>query len=197
MLRVLGVLVCASLLCSVAGAETVTVSDTLDYTDNGLWSSPYFYVPGEIVDHQPYHRGSMEDWNWTHDLLGSAPEGATGIQSATLSIKAWDVDSDEGENDLIYANGVMLGMLTGGVAEWSTTSFDLPEQVLDDLWQDGEVNIFMNIDSALGGFRVTLDHSLLAVSYITGGEVPEPATIGLLGLGAMVMLRRRKQSIVS
>lgn len=196
MSRALGLLVCASLLCSVAGAEIVTVHDTLDYTDNEWGTSPYFYLPGEIVDHPPYHRGSIEDWGWTHDLLGSAPADATGIQNATLAIEAWDVDSEEGENDIIYANGVRLGTLVGIGALWSTTSFDLPQQVLDELWREGQVRISMDIDSYVGGFRVTLDHSTLAVNYLVN-EVPEPATIGLLGLGATVMLRRRKQPMLS
>lgn len=113
-----------------------------------------------------------------------------------MAIEAWDVDSEEGENDILYANGVRLGTLVGPGPLWSTTSFSLPAGVLDELWRDGEVRIFMDIDSRLEGFRVTLDHASLAVNYLTNA-VPEPATIGLLGLGALVMIRRKRQSIVS
>jgi hypothetical protein len=50
----------------------------------------------------------------------------------------------------------------------------------------------MDIDQGNTGQRVRLDDSSLIISYIINGEIPEPATIGLLGLGGLVMLRRRR-----
>lgn len=102
MTRALGLSVCALLFYGAASAEIVTVRDTMDHTDNGLGTGAYFYLPGEIVDHQPYYRSSVEDWGWTHDLTVLAPKDAAGIQSATLSIEAWDVTGREGENDVIH-----------------------------------------------------------------------------------------------
>lgn len=211
------------LLCSAAYGEVVTVRDTVDYTANNWGVAPYFAPPGEILDHSPWHRTSNQDWGWTHDLTGLIPVDAIGIQSATLTIVAWDVDAEEGEDNVIYATvknppeggslggtGTWLGLLdsyltsptsipwsaTGQVSNyadlWSTTSFELPKNVLDQLWRDGQMSVFMNIDAYPEGLRVTLDYSTLAVSYITGSPAPEPATIGLLGLGTLVLLRRRK-----
>jgi hypothetical protein len=179
-------MVCAVLFCGAVHADTVTVVDTRDYTDEA-----YFAPPGVILDHQPYYRGSWEDWGWSHDLT-TVPSNATGIVSATLSISAWDVDYYDGELDVIYANNVAIGTLgeTWG-REWGTSTFALPESVLDDLWEDGELSIYINIDSDNTGQRVTLSDSVLTIVYSTT-PVPEPATVGLLGIGALLALKRRR-----
>ena len=179
--------VCVALLCGAAHADTVTVVNTVD------WDDGYYFAPPDVIlDHWPYYRGCREDWGWSHDLA-TVPANATGILSATLSISAWDVDYYDGEIDLIYANGVAVGALDGTwIYQWGTSTFSLPESVLDDLWEDGELSIYMNIDSADSGSRVTLGASVLTVIYTTD-VVPEPATVGLLGLGALLALKRRRR----
>ncbi len=178
--------VCVIFLCGAVHAATVTVTNTVD-SDDGY----YFAPPDVIFDHTPYYRGSWEDWGWSHNLT-TVPAGAQGILSATLSISAWDVDYYEGEIDVVYANGVAIGTLdeTWG-RQWGTSTFALPTGVLDDLWEDGELSIYVDIDSENGGSRVTLGSSVLTINYTTD-VVPEPATVGLLGIGALFALRRRR-----
>lgn len=164
-------------LGGVAGAGVMSVSQTLDYTDNGPWDvGPFFVVPGEILDHPPHYRNCDEDWGWFHDMNALVPADATGIESATIAIEAWDVYYTL-YNDLnqIKANNVLLGHLpdTGG-RNFLWAYFDLPADVLDELWTDGEVYIFMNIDVYRLGGRVTLRQAKLTVNYSIAGETPEP-----------------------
>jgi len=176
--RTLGLLACVLLVSGLANARTVTVRDTLDYTDNV--SGGYFFLPPDVImDHPPYFRISLEDWDWTHTVKGRVPAGATDIQSATLSIYAWDVDGEEGEIDVIYANGMQLGTLKGmpefSERVWTTTVFNLPPSVVQELWRNGEVTIFMDIDRDKVGDRVAIGSSTLAVNYtVPGGAVAEP-----------------------
>ncbi len=177
------VAVCAVFLGAAVKADTVTVTQTVDYTDH--W---YFAAPGVILDHWPHHRCMWEDWGWTHDL--QAPAGASEILSATLSIDAWDVVRME---NVIYVNDVRIGTLEEtGDWKWGTTSFDLPASVLNDLWNDGSLYVYMDIDATITGARVTLGSSSLSAIYNLGEPIPEPATVGLLGLGALLALRRRR-----
>jgi hypothetical protein len=173
---IFGLVVGVLLFASAASASITTVQNTVDHTAEVGADGPWFAPPDTILDHSPYYRGMWEDWGWTHDLRSQIPHDAVGIESATLDIHAWDVDADdvEPEIDIIYANGVELGMLedTGGRL-WKTTSFEIPHTVLASMWVDGEVFIYMDIDRIdgdLGGHRVTLGHATLTVNYLVSGE---------------------------
>jgi hypothetical protein len=180
-IRVLELLACVLLFSGLAEARVVTVRDTLDYTDN---DKGYFFLPPDVtMDHSPYFRMSLEDWDWTHTVKGMVPADANGIQSATVSIYAWDVDTEEGEIDVIYANGVKLGTLqgmpVGSERVWTTTVFTLPPSVVQGLWRNGEVTIFIDIDRDVVGDRVDIGSSTLAVNYAApgggGGAQPDVA----------------------
>ncbi|MGE5294080.1 MAG: hypothetical protein ACM3VT_04575 [Solirubrobacterales bacterium] len=171
-------------------SQIVTVTDVMDHHDNvwdddaGIW----FLIPQDEYedpcnwdeDHSPWHRTSNEDWGWTHDISASVPSDANGIESATLAIKAWDVDSGESEDDVILANGLYLGTLTGVDRDWETVTFTLPDSLLDDLWKNRELYVYMDIDQILelsGGYRVTLGSSTLTVKYITSGAASNTTAV--------------------
>ena len=178
--KITGLIVCVLLFAGMASAGITTVENTLDYNDNAGWDGPWFIPPDTTLDHSPYYRHMSEDWGWTHSIVHQVPSDALSIQSATLEVHAWDVDANyvsenayEGpEVDIIYANDIRLGTLedTGG-RNWKSTTFELPEEILIDLWNDGEVYIFMDIDriSDMAGHRVTLKYSTLTVEYLVSG----------------------------
>ena len=185
-MRRLGLIVTVLLTAGVANAElVVTVQDAVDYTDN-VWDEDlgvWFLIPREVYpdpcnwheDHSPWHRGSNQDWGWTHDVTARVPIDATGIESATLTIMAWDVDDTEGEDDVILVNNRYMGLLTGVDRDWRPVTFTLPQAVLDDLWKDKKLYVYMDIDQILdinNGYRVTLKSSTLAIRYITSGTAP-------------------------
>lgn len=147
--------------------------------DNSDPSNPY------VIDHPPYFRGAFEDWGWLHDVTDRVPPDANGVESALLVIRTWDVNADAPafEDDQIRVNNVPVGYLDGTAPyAWGTTTFALtrPEysDILDDLWLEGQLYVFMNIDRVVDaeyGNRVTLGSSTLTVNYsVTGpgrGEV--------------------------
>jgi hypothetical protein len=194
---------CVLMCGAVADARVGTITQTLDYTDNWRGEAWYFWDPGVVVDHSPYHRHAWEDWGWTHDLSTRLPTDVNSIVSATLSILAWDVDdtpNEEGEieTDIVYANGVDIGLLqssANGVpvpqvplqmygvpgqpynafTDWSVTVFTLPPKVLGGLaLADNKLNIFVNIDRYLTGDRVTIASSTLELTYTAVSDVPQP-----------------------
>ena len=83
------------------------------------------------------------------------------------------MDTEEGEIDIIYANGMKLGTLQGMAPgeerTWTTTVFNLPPQVLQELWTNREVTIFLDIDRDIVGDRVDIGNSILTVNYTTPG----------------------------
>jgi hypothetical protein len=178
-IRVLSWLALLLSLSSQAGASRIaTVKDVLDYTDNASGKEYYFWPPTETLDHSPFFRHAWEDWGWTHDLAGRLPSDVNGIQSASLSIKAWDVDVNEGEIDLVTVNNTLLGQLEGMPDEqdrvWTTTTFNLPSNILQELLRDSKIDVFLNIDRYLSGDRVTIASSTLEVNYTAVGDVQEP-----------------------
>ncbi|UCD50972.1 MAG: hypothetical protein JSW27_26040 [Phycisphaerales bacterium] len=175
---IVGFLVCAGL----ANAGTTTVESTFDYSTAVDFDGTWFIPPDVTLDHSPYYRGMWEDWGWTHSLKDLVPSDAQGIQAASLEIYAWDVDMNDEEGaeiDIIYADNVELGALndTDG-RHWGATTFELPPAVLESLWADGEVYVYIDIDTIrdFAGQRVTLGYAKLTVEY----TMPSPGEVARL-----------------
>ncbi|MBN1509933.1 MAG: hypothetical protein JW955_24010 [Sedimentisphaerales bacterium] len=190
---------CVLGVAGAANAGTAGVSNVTDYLCNSgnHW---YFWPPNVVVDHTPFYRCSLEDWGWTHDVSNDVPADATEIKSATLSILAWDVDDLAGEVDIVTVNNTQVGTLqgpsngvpvppvpaeaydvtgqpSGAFTRWSVTNFTLPQEVLQDLWLTGTLDVFLDIDHELNGDRVNIRSSTLTVIWTTSGEdqtVAEP-----------------------
>jgi len=89
----------------MASAQQVaTVQQTVDYVDNSWVTGVWFADPTEVLDHSPYYRTSNEDWGWVHYVMPLVPADAEGIESAALTIVAWNVDPNTVAADhIIYA----------------------------------------------------------------------------------------------
>jgi hypothetical protein len=179
-----------ALACVGTSAHALGVTDVIQAPTG-------YFVPTDAQKYDyPYYRGYGADWGWTHNAINSLT-----INSASLNISAFDVDSCCGEVDQIFAKDsgawVLLGSLTGVSDAWAYgNTFVLGSNFYDDIASGLEVR--MHIDAYDQGWIVTLGKSALEVN---GGLIPpptpgapEPATwammlMGFLGLGA---LARRK-----
>jgi len=133
----------------------------------------------------PSHGGGFEiyswynqDYGWMHDFPEWNTPGLT-IQSAKLTVNAWDIDSEvtqiDGEYDGLSVDGVVLnpGYLQGFNEQWSITTFDVPVNAITD---DGKVNAWLDIDMThqYENWATTLNFSELSVNYVINesGNLP-------------------------
>ncbi len=94
---------CLLLLAGAAHAQTVTIEHTMDYDTNGWITECWFAEPGAILDHPPHCRGSNQDWGWTHDVTAPSREAPPASSRRRVTIYGWKIDTEDGEDDVIYA----------------------------------------------------------------------------------------------
>ncbi len=186
-------------LFSTSNVSAATV-DTIDATSPTSNVSPNYFAPGgaETFD-SPYYREFGEDWSWTHNAI-TVP-----YTTAALSISAFDVDSVDGEVDIIQgfetstSTWTKIGTLDGANDIYSFTTFDLGADWADEIGSGLQVRIL--IDTLDDGWLVTLAKSVLTtdgapIGNPNPGAVPVPAAAWLFGSAVLGFfgMRRRNQA---
>lgn len=73
------------------------------------------------------------------------PAPTQSYKTATLKIRAYDVDVELDEIDAVYLNGRLVGILGGDTAEWAISEFECPGGILDITGLQ-LVQIFVSVD---------------------------------------------------
>lgn len=100
-------------------------------------------------------------------------------ENAYLAIKAYDVDEEGGETDIVTWNGTPIGQLSGTNASWNTTVLEVPV----DLIQSGSNYVEITVSE---GWVVKIDWFQL---LLDGGEKPDTLESFSLELGTPIIAR--------
>jgi hypothetical protein len=200
---------CVLMLAGAASAGTTVVIDDLA-APTGYFAPDGIDVKATMGATPAYYRLSNEDWGYTHDYAAAAAAqlaaitdidmSTVSIASATLAIDGYDVDTVDNEKVRVYGDGTDLGLLVGSDDAWQVTNFDLAA-ILADL-EDGELDVWLDLDASLIGSASAVRSSRLAVTYSyellpppePPATVPAPGAVllGSLGAGLVGWLRRHK-----
>jgi hypothetical protein len=145
--------------------------DTFSVYESTVKGSPY--TTEQIVDTPvpPFDTSYWwdGDFGWQHTFTN--PESKN-ILSATLEIRAWDVDTvdefgvpyGDPELDVVTADGNNIGTLVGQDEQWTITTFNIDPNLLSD----GELDIWLDIDSThdYNLWNVAIDWSKLIVVWV-------------------------------
>ncbi|KXO12849.1 hypothetical protein AKG98_4045 [Moritella sp. JT01] len=180
----LGLFALSSSVLSTSVLAAATEEGTVDHGDGTFTYTQKIDVSSTAPHYTPPASGGFniyswhnQDFGWQHSFADVISNPLVQIQTATLLIRAYDVDSEAfhglaGEYDGISVDGVDLnpGILQGTDGTWSETPFDVPISSITD---DGLINTFIDIDMNTAGQWVTkLDYSLLTITYMETTNSP-------------------------
>lgn len=216
LLKILGVLIIISMASGLAFAQDDVSggSEAPPLTEWGPLNSPSWeqtvdngdgtYTFSQVVNNQstpPHYNGPWylggwygfgyyswfdQDYGWQHSFPDYAAPDLLILQ-ATLTVRAWDVDSEtwhgwNGEYDGVTGDGTWLNpqILQGTNNTWSVTVFNVNPNDL----MDGLLNVWLDIDMhhTQDYWATTLDYSRLDITYTyTDNNSPYQPELGISG----------------
>lgn len=204
--RLLSLLAAIFFLSLSAQVFAVVTLDTIDATSGQAGT---FFVPSPGQESAlPYFRYMGEDWEWQHNAIGGT------INTATLSISAWDVDKptslpgtypDEIDEIQAFNNDTALwetvGELAGSTNTFSFTTFNLGASWFDEIAAGLMVQILIDQNDT-NFWGVSLAKSVLSIDGAplpdpNPNPVPLPAAVWLFGtaiLGLVGFGRRKSKA---
>jgi len=191
----LALLTLSSSVVTNSALALATTESTVDHGDGSFTytqkidvsSTAPHYTPSGIGSQNGgfnYYTNASQDFGWQHSFALIITNPLVQIQSATLWIRSYDIDSEvfhgaTGEYDGVSIDGIDLnpGLLQGSNNTWSETTFDIPLSSISD---DGLINTFIDVDMNNYGWVTILDYSLLTISYIeTNNSPPSQPTLSM------------------
>ena len=162
-----------------AGDQGPFMSDGYDYpglmvaenTATEIWSGEANYYYHKYGDASDRAAGALYDYGFATDVV-RASVGMIATEADLLLPGDTDNDGDVDNADIGMASGSFTG---AGVSTAMT-------------WADGDVDGDGDVDNADIGFIA----GAFTGSASGGAPIPEPATLSLLGLGGLAVMRRRR-----
>ena len=174
------------------GPETVVNGNGLTGMEHGIgWDDGTMWLSDTSVSVSDAHGGNIPDWItieldqprlvdklhiWNYN---EGPNPAYAYSGAKL-VEIWATDTVDGYS--VPADLAFVGDLQVATAQTDYTGYDL---VFDTpiLMKELSIEVYTNWNGATGP---------IGLSEVWVHEVPEPATIALLGLGGLALIRRKK-----
>ena len=152
-------------------------------------------IPNAVGDPLPVAGGPNGDYVQGDDVVWAQRTIALGGGVAPEDGTTWDnfmvrvgTSGDTSFQNLLWSTaGFVYQRVFEGTPTWGSYYYDSPLFAFDETWTDSLAPEGFNpeVDINAGGFQG---------NQTMPPAVPEPATMGLLGLGALVMAIRRRRS---
>ena len=150
-------------------------------------------IPNAAGDPLPLAGGPNGDYVQGDDIVWAQRTIATAGATAPEDGTSWDSFMVYQGGNSVYQDlawntaGFVYQRVFEGTPTWGSYYYDSPLFAFDETWTDSLAPqiFFTEVDMNAGGFQG---------NQTMPPAVPEPATMGLLGLGALVMAIRRRRS---